>query len=162
MSTVYYIVDNHLSYGCLKACRVRDDQRTIRDTSLVTMTARPEGLINIATQSSPAIRHRGNRRVDINVALAPESDGVTVRHSTDTHLAYWRNRQTYEAPTGERILLNISGRRFMTLSSTLASRPGTLLASLAAKHAQLKQEEYFFDRHFKSFYSILDYYRSGL
>lgn len=82
-------------------------------------------------------------------------------HQTSEHLAYWRRQETYEEPTDERIILNVGGRRFETLLSTLASRPDTLLGKLATKHVPGQSNEYFFDRHHRSFFCILDYYRCG-
>jgi BTB/POZ domain len=82
-------------------------------------------------------------------------------HQTSAHLAYWRQQETYEEPTDERIILNVGGKRFETQLSTLLGHPDTLLGKLAAKHVPGQSSEYFFDRHHRSFFCILDYYRSG-
>ena len=64
-----------------------------------------------------------------------------------------------------KVTLNVGGVRHDTWTSTLEQLPGTRLALLA--HLQEVDEsydastgEYFFDRHAKSFESILNYYRT--
>ena len=65
--------------------------------------------------------------------------------------------------SSKRIVLNVGGKRFHTLNSTLQSIPDTLLFQLNESHPSYDSlsREYFFDRNPEFFGSILDYYRSG-
>ena len=61
------------------------------------------------------------------------------------------------------ITLNLSGRRFMTSSTTLARIPGTRLSQLTRSDASYvsSRDEYFFDRNPAIFDYILDSFRTG-
>lgn len=62
----------------------------------------------------------------------------------------------------EKITINISGRRFETLRSTLEKHPETLLGSNKRElFYDVDSKEYFFDRDSDAFKYILNYYRTG-
>lgn len=61
-----------------------------------------------------------------------------------------------------RIVLNVSGQRFMTEKSSLTRHPHTLLGShMLARFFDEVKQEYFFDRDPHLFRYILNYYQSG-
>ena len=63
--------------------------------------------------------------------------------------------------TGDRIILNVGGRRFETYRETLQRRPNTRLGQMFAMLSQPRSaEEYFFDRNPRCFAAILDWYRT--
>jgi len=70
-----------------------------------------------------------------------------------------------EAEDGEddRVTINVSGLRFETRRSTLATHPRTLLgnAKRRRKHYDPVKAEYFFERGRHSFDALLYYYQSG-
>ncbi|KAF8568351.1 hypothetical protein P879_05821 [Paragonimus westermani] len=65
--------------------------------------------------------------------------------------------------SSERVVLNISGLRFETQSSTLRKFPNTLLGNPLKldRYYDSLRNEYFFDRNRPSFDAILYYYQSG-
>ena len=66
---------------------------------------------------------------------------------------------------GEQIIkLNIGGQIFETFKSTLTKYPNTMLGAMFTTSASLSNEkkEFFFDRDYKLFNHILNYYRNGL
>ena len=73
---------------------------------------------------------------------------------------------TFSSPRGTRrgskIIINISGLRFQTFSTTLEKFPETLLGSPAKRqpYFDCKLGEYFFDRNRSAFEAILGYYQN--
>lgn len=64
--------------------------------------------------------------------------------------------------TDEKLLINVSGRRFETWRNTLEKHPDTLLGSNEREFfLDEEQEEYFFDRDPDIFRHVLTYYRTG-
>lgn len=69
---------------------------------------------------------------------------------------------TADANRRNRIVLNVSGRRFMTDKRSLMRYPHTLLGSkMLARFFDEGKQEYFFDRDPHLFRYILNYYQSG-
>ena len=64
----------------------------------------------------------------------------------------------------ERIIINVSGKRFETYLTTLTRIPNTLLGDPAKliHFYNLEIGEYFFDRHRKAFKGILYFYPNGI
>ena len=63
---------------------------------------------------------------------------------------------------GDRIIINVGGKRHETYASTLQTIPDTRLAWIAESFlANNNRQEYFFDRNPKIFGIILNYYRTG-
>lgn len=67
-----------------------------------------------------------------------------------------------ETGKGSKIVINISGLRFQTFSTTLEKFPETLLGSPAKRqpYFDCELEEYFFDRNRSAFEAILGYYQN--
>lgn len=63
----------------------------------------------------------------------------------------------------ERVIINVSGRRFQTWRTTLRKHPDTLLGSdqMLTRFYDQKKEEYFLDRDPQVFRHILSYYQVG-
>lgn len=69
---------------------------------------------------------------------------------------------TPELSRRNRIVLNVSGHRFMTDKNSLIRHPHTLLGShMLARYFDEVKQEYFFDRDPHLFRYILNYYQSG-
>lgn len=64
---------------------------------------------------------------------------------------------------GEKVIINVSGRRFQTRRSTLQKHPNTLLGDqkILTTFYDKKNNEYFFDRDPELFRHILNYYQAG-
>ena len=62
---------------------------------------------------------------------------------------------------GDRIIINVGGKRHETYASTLQNIPDTRLAWLSECFLNGNRQEYFFDRNPKIFGIILNFYRTG-
>jgi hypothetical protein len=75
------------------------------------------------------------------------------------------NRNTRKSFTddGDKVTVNVGGKKFLTRKSTLRNVPGTTLATLdeTSEHYDVLAKEYYFDRNPFLFTYVLDYYRTG-
>ena len=71
--------------------------------------------------------------------------------------------QTPRSAPAERVVVNVSGLKFETLSETLEQYPTSLLGDVRKREAYYDEirNEYFFDRNRPAFDAILFYYQSG-
>jgi hypothetical protein len=74
-----------------------------------------------------------------------------------------KSQQYNVGSANKRIIINVSGVRYETYTSTLKLIPESRLANLSATNSDYdpKRNEYFFDRHPGAFIAILNYYRTG-
>ena len=74
-----------------------------------------------------------------------------------------QNRPAKGAEPLDKVIINVSGLRFETRSSTLQRYPNTLLGDKQrrAYYFDCMNNEYFFERHRSSFEAVLYFYQSG-
>ncbi|XP_064620794.1 potassium voltage-gated channel protein Shaw-like [Lineus longissimus] len=96
------------------------------------------------------------RKVNVDRNKMPEEKKRTGSYLSDSPPpGYMENMDTP-------IILNVGGRRFETMMSTLQNVPNTRLANLdKSAFWRPDKNEYFFDRHSEVFEAVLNYYRVG-
>ena len=74
-----------------------------------------------------------------------------------------QNRPPKGAEPFDKVIINVSGLRFETRSSTLSRYPNTLLGDKQRRafYFDCMNNEYFFERHRSSFEAVLYFYQSG-
>ena len=87
------------------------------------------------------------------------SDALRVRgHVYESHL----NRKV-GVTSKQRVVVNVSGKKYETYQRTFTSKPNCLLAKKArSSYYDEKNDEYFFDRNAKVFEALLTYLQTGI